>query len=100
MHKFSGPTIPLLSVDREHRILTRFGFNNIETILRFAVLMLLVGALPLSGFLVQALALTAAFLVGITFTFLYRASSQVRPSPTAPTLDSTISLVAAGAEVI
>ena len=100
MHKFSGPTISLLPVNRGQRILASFGFDSIETIVRIAVLMLLVEALLFSGFLVQTLALTAAFLVGIPCTYLFRASYQVRPSPTASALDPTISLVPAGVEAI
>lgn len=61
------------------RLLASFGFNNIETLLRIPVLILLVEALLLPGVLAQALTLAVAFLARFAFTskVIYRVASPV-----------------------
>jgi dolichol-phosphate mannosyltransferase len=66
------------------RLLAFFGFNNIETLVRIPVLILLVELLHIPGVLAQAVTLAVAFLARFAFTsrFIYRA----RPSVSAPVL--------------
>jgi dolichol-phosphate mannosyltransferase len=62
------------------RLLGFFGFNNIETLVRIPVLILLVEMLHIPGVLAQAVTLAVAFLV--RFAFTSRVLYRVRPSAT------------------
>lgn len=64
------------------RILVCFGFNNLETLARIPVLILLVEQLLVPGVLAQAITLAVAFLA--RFTFTSRVIYKVRPSVDAP----------------
>lgn len=79
------------------RFLAGFGFNNLETLVRIPVLMLLVEVLAIPGVLAQAVTLAVAFLARFTFTsrFIYR----VRPSAGTPVPGSTAPMTPAGVEV-
>lgn len=59
------------------RILAAFGFNNIETLVRMPVLVLLVSVLLVPGLVAQAATLAAAFL--IRFAFTSRVIYRIRP---------------------
>ncbi|MET4146421.1 putative flippase GtrA [Arthrobacter sp. UYCo732] len=59
------------------RILASFGFNNIETLVRMPVLVLLVDLLLIPGLVAQAATLAVAFL--IRFAFTSRVIYRVRP---------------------
>ncbi|MET3720191.1 GtrA family protein [Arthrobacter sp. UYEF21] len=59
------------------RILASFGFNNIETLVRMPVLVLLVDLLLIPGLVAQAATLAVAFL--IRFAFTSRVIHRVRP---------------------
>jgi putative flippase GtrA len=67
-----------------HRFAASFGFNNIETLVRIPVLMLLVDALVIPGVVAQAVTLAVAFLV--RFVFTSRVIYRVRPPASAPVL--------------
>lgn len=62
------------------RLLAFFGFNNVETLVRIPVLILLVELLNIPGVLAQALTLAVAFLV--RFAFTSRVIYRVRPTGT------------------
>lgn len=64
------------------RLLAFLGFNNIETLVRIPILMLLVEVLLIPGLLAQAITLAVAFLV--RFTFTSRVIYRVRPTATSP----------------
>lgn len=66
------------------RLAASFGFNNVETLVRIPVLMLLVDLLLIPGLVAQAATLAAAFLV--RFAFTSRVIYRVRPSASAPVL--------------
>ncbi|WP_049829262.1 GtrA family protein [Arthrobacter sp. RIT-PI-e] len=69
------------------RFLISFGFNNLETLARIPVLILLVEMLQVPGVLAQALTLAVAFLARFTFTsrFVYKSSPSTEV-PVAPSL--------------
>jgi dolichol-phosphate mannosyltransferase len=64
------------------RILAAFGFNNIETLVRIPVLVLLVSVLLVPGLVAQAATLAAAFL--IRFAFTSRVIYRIRPDAGRP----------------
>jgi putative flippase GtrA len=61
------------------RLLVSFGFNNLETLIRIPVLVLLVETLLVPGVLAQALTLAVAFVVRFIFTsrVIYKVRSAV-----------------------
>lgn len=63
------------------RILVSFSFNNLETLARIPVLMLLVEVVLVPGVLAQAITLAVAFLA--RFTFTSRVIYKVRPAKNA-----------------
>lgn len=60
------------------RLLTSFGFNNVEALVRLPVLALLVQVLLVPDLVAQALTLGVAFLV--RFTFVSRVVYRLRPT--------------------
>ncbi|MBD1537739.1 GtrA family protein [Arthrobacter sp. S13_S34] len=73
------------------RILASFGFNNVETLLRMPVLMLLVEALLIPSVMAQAVTLAVAFLARFAFTsrFIYGLAPSVSEPLLAPAIPST-----------
>jgi putative flippase GtrA len=70
------------------RLLASFGFNNLETLLRMPVLVLLVDLLFVPSLLAQAATLAVAFL--IRFTFTSRVIYRIHPVPSRPALSSPL----------
>ncbi|WMY79685.1 GtrA family protein [Citricoccus sp. I39-566] len=68
-----------------HRLLASFGFNNIETLLRIPVLMLLVSQLQINSIVAQAATLAVAFVLRFAFTssVIYRNRPEISPPRTA-----------------
>ena len=66
------------------RILASFGFNNVETLVRVPVLVLLVDLLLIPGLVAQAATLACAFL--IRFAFTSRVIYRIRPAASRPRL--------------
>jgi putative flippase GtrA len=78
------------------RIFASFGFNNIETLVRLPVLMLLVEALLIPGLLAQAATLAVAFLA--RFAFTSRVIYRVPPLASAPGLVPATPIAPVGVE--
>ena len=66
------------------RFAASVGFNNVETLVRMPVLMLLVDLLLLPGLVAQAATLAAAFVV--RFAFTSRVIYRIRPVASIPVL--------------
>ncbi|MDF2048697.1 GtrA family protein [Arthrobacter sp. Cr_A7] len=78
------------------RFAANFGFNNIETVVRMPVLVLLVHLLLIPGLVAQAVTLAAAFLV--RFAFTSRVIYRVRPSASVPALVPATAITPVGVE--
>lgn len=65
-----------------HRLLASLGFNNIETLVRIPVLMVLVTHLQVNSVAAQAATLAAAFILRFAFTscVIYRRRPETGPS--------------------
>ena len=70
------------------RILASFGFNNIETLVRMPVLVLLVSVLLVTSLVAQAATLAVAFL--IRFAFTSRVIYRIRPVASRPVLVASL----------
>ncbi|NUL43976.1 GtrA family protein [Cellulosimicrobium funkei] len=68
-----------------HRLVASFGFNNIETLVRIPVLILLVSQLHIHSVVAQAATLAVAFILRFTFTssVIYRHRPEISPPWTA-----------------
>jgi dolichol-phosphate mannosyltransferase len=71
-----------------HRLAASFGFNNIETLVRMPVLVLLVSVLLVPSLIAQAATLAVAFLVRYAFTsrIIYR----IHPVASRPVLVASL----------
>jgi putative flippase GtrA len=67
-----------------HRLAASFCFNNIETLVRMPVLVLLVNVLLMPSLIAQAATLAVAFLVRYAFTS--RVIYRIQPVPSRPVL--------------